>query len=90
MSRSVLFPHPTCITVIQQRKGNRCQQLGSPPKSATTFNMQLTAESIFPMNFYRTGTLALSVQGISNLKRKNGKGLITKQDEYLDIFQVYL
>lgn len=82
-------PVPLCIKVIQQRKGN-FQQLGSPLKSATTFNVQLTAENIFPMNFYRAGTLALSVQEINNLKSKYGKGLITKQDEYLDIFQVSL
>jgi len=52
--------------------------------------VQLTAESIFPINFYRTGTLALNVQEVNNLKPKNGKGLITKQDEYLDFSQVYL
>lgn len=83
------YPIPLCVKVIEWRKGN-FQEFGSPLKSATTLNVQLAAETVFPMNFYRTGKLALSIQEINNLKPKNGKGLITKQDEYLDIFQVYL
>ncbi|KAJ7399563.1 hypothetical protein BTVI_113953 [Pitangus sulphuratus] len=34
-------------------------------------------------------TLALSIREIKNLKPKNGKGLVTKQDKYHDIFQAY-
>lgn len=86
---SLSIPLCTQVVYTQQRKGN-FQQVGSPLKSATTSNVQLRAENIFLKNIYSTCILALSAQEINNLKPKNGRGLITKQDEYLDIFQVYL